>query len=461
MNKMKSIYISLVVLLFLGQISFAQEMLTLEQCRSLAIEQNNAIKKARLQKDEAVANIKTARTAYLPSLSAAASWTYMMQMDDITMPGNFLQTAVSEEAAKSGSFSGTTNIWSPGMELELGNISYISADITVSQSIYAGGRIRFLNEQADEGAKISNLSFNLTYAEVIELTDQAYWNVAAIQANVVLAERYIQMLKELEQQMKDMFEVGLTPASERLKVSVQKNEAELDLLKANNALKISKMYLNQIIGRGLNTEIHNIEKLSTDINLYELSMDVQEAAESRNELQILDKQLNVSELEKKMIKADYLPQLGVGASYSTMSVNKLEDNWNLQPTVSAQLSIPIFNWGQSKHKQTAAQLRIRQLESDRKNTRELISLEIQQVRIKVQEAYEAILLAKRNIKEADESLIETKNSFEVGLNTTSDLLNAQAYWQGAQAQLITALADYEVSQTQWLKATAKIVPNSH
>lgn len=60
-------------------------------------------------------------------------------------------------------------------------------------------------------------------------------------------------------------------------------------------------------------------------------------------------------------------------------------------------------------------------------------------------------------QKAEESLEETKVSFKV-LNNTIDLLNAQAIWQSANAQLISSLAQYEVLQTTWLKVTGNLNP---
>jgi outer membrane protein TolC len=88
----------------------------------------------------------------------------------------------------------------------------------------------------------------------------------------------------------------------------------------------------------------------------------------------------------------------------------------------------------------------------------MINLEVQQVKIQLEEAYESIEIAKKNIKEAEESLEETKASFEVGLNTTTDLLNAQAQWQAANSRLIEALAQFEILQTSWQKVTGNLKP---
>ncbi len=442
----------------LGSQLFAQNAMTLEECRKQAVEHNKELKKADYQRQEAVANQKTARAAYLPNVSASANAMYLPDVDGFSIPGGFLPTAASEEAALNGEYTGLSNVWSPGMSLGLNNLSVLYGSVTLTQPVYVGGKIKNANKQADAGVQIYEHNYDLKYADIIEKTDQVYWNIASISANVKLAEKYIEMLSELEDQMNQMYELGLTPASEKLKVSVQKNEAELNLLKAKNGLKISKMYMNQILGQDLTTEIEIVDSLSYDTKMMNLNNGIETALTNRDELGILQKQVEISKLDKKIALADFLPQVGISAGYSSYYVSDLVEDPTFSPSFAGQITIPIFHWGEGKHKQDAAKLKILQAQTELDNTNELISLEVQQVKIQIEEAYESIQIAKKNIKEAEESLDETKASFEVGLNTTTDVLNAQADWQGANSKLIEALAQFEVLQTSWQKVTGNLKP---
>jgi outer membrane protein TolC len=435
----------------------AQSKMTLKECRDKAVEYNRELKIAHYNMQEAIANKKAAKTAYLPKLEASGTAMYMPNMDDISMPGGFLPTASSADAASKGQFTGQSNVWSPGMNIELGNMTIIYGSVNLTQPIYAGGKILYSNKQATAGVNIYSSAYTLKYSEIIEKTDQAYWNMLAIAENVKLAEKYIAMLTELEEQMTEMYNLGLTPASEKLKVTVQKNEAQLNLLKAKNGLRISKMYLNQVIGQDINSEITVADSLEMSAKMPELSGGVLAAQTNRAELNILKNKLAIAEYDKKITMADYKPQLGVSAGYTTSYISNFAEDFEFRPSISGQLTIPLFNWGQRKHKRNAAKLKIKAAETELSNTNELINLEVNQVRIEIEEAYEAILIAQKNIKEAQESLDETQASFKVGLNTTTELLNAQADWQNANAQLIGSFANYEVLKTKWDKVTGKLV----
>ena len=456
----KSKIIIITVVLFASAVAlpnvFGQKVMTLEDCRQQALQFNKELKNAALQNKEATVNRQVARTAYLPKVGFSSSLMHRPNMDPITMPGYFLQTADSEEDALNGNFSGTSNIWKPGTTIDLKSLTLINSSFELSQPVYAGGKIRYSTQQANVAVKIAGLSLNMKYSDVIEQTDKAFWQVATVEENIKIAEDYIKMLTELEDQMTAMYEAGLQPASEKLKVTVQKNEAELNLLKVRNSLKLAKMYLNQILGQPLDTDIQISHDKNTNVQLFNLEDGIIQAGNKRNELKILGKQKELSELDAKISRADYLPTVGISAQYTSYWLKDLYEEVDFQPMLAVQVSIPIFQWGQGKKKMQAAQLKVQQAETDLKNTNDLINLEVMQVKVQVEEAYETIRIARKSVAEAKESLDETNASFDVGLNTTAELLNSQAKWTETKAKLTEAVANFEILKTRWQSVTGNL-----
>ncbi|NJO91932.1 MAG: TolC family protein [Chloroflexia bacterium] len=242
----------------------------------------------------------------------------------------------------------------------------------------------------------------------------------------------------------------------KTKSECAKNEAELQLVKAKNGLKIAKMYMNQLIGQELNTDFQINYSDSLEVDMIELSNGLESALANRSELKMMQNQVTMSEYDKKLAMADYLPTAGVSLQYTGSWIKNIQEDVSFRPMLAAQVTIPLFNWGQGRHKQKAANFKIQQAQTELENTNELISLEVLQVKVQIEEAYEAIQIAKKSIKEAEESLDETKASFEVGLNTTTELLNAQADWQKANANLISAMAQFKILTTSWEKVTGKL-----
>ncbi len=420
----------------------AQKQLSLQDTRDLALEFNKTLKISALQKIEAEAQKKEAFTKYLPTFDGSATASYMPTMDDISIPAMTLPSAADH--------SKLSNAYFPGKPLKTEKLSILQGGVTAQQAIYAGGQVRLGNKMAQTGVEISEQAFQLQEANVILNTDEAYWNLAAMNETVKLAEKYVQMLDSLEGKLIDMYELSLIPKSEKLRVTVQKNDAELKLLRARNGCRIMQMNLSRIIGLPLNTKITVTETVETNPTLPNMSGSMDKAINGRQELKILNGKVQISDYQKKMENAKFMPQIGAQVAYQYSKYGELYSDGMV--TLGASLSIPIFHWGEKKHKKSAAQARIQQAQINLSDSQDLVQLEVQQVMIQLQEEYESILWAQKNKQEAQESLEETQASYDVGLNTTTDLLNAQASWQNAYSTEIQALTNFQVLKTRYKKA---------
>lgn len=433
--------------------SYAQELITLEKAREMALEYNKTLKVADLKRQEAGANQKQARTAYLPMIDANGTVMFMPQLDNVEVPGFHLPTADN-----SGNITGLSDVYFPGVSIETERLRLYQAQLGMQIPIYAGGRIRYANKMADKGVEIAQQAYQLETEQVVLNTDMVYWQMVALKENLKVANKYIIMLDSLESRLKAMYDIGLVPKSEQLKVSVQKNEAELNLMRANNAYQLVQMNLCQTIGLPLNSTIEMDGKLNENPEMISLEGALFKALNGRSELHILDKQVEINDYKKKTISAEYRPSLGAQVSYGYTHVpNLITDQF--MTTASAQLSIPIIHWGEKKHKMDAARFQMQQSELKLEETREFIQMEVQQYMLQLSESYESIFLAKKGKLEAEENLEEVKVSYEAGLNTTTDLLNAQASWQKAQAELLTALANYEIAKTTFYKGIGQLTIN--
>jgi outer membrane protein TolC len=452
---MKNIY-SLLLYVLITTHAIGQEKLSLKESRNLALEYNQKIKIADEMIEESNANVKFAYTHFLPNFSASASYNFYHDIDDLKMPGSFLPTANSLTEARQGIYSGTSNVYFPGLDIKMGNIDYYSANLNVSQPIYFGGKIRSSYHMSQMGAQISSYNKDLQSSDVLLETDQAYWNLVSVKEKVVLADKYTKMLSALVRDLQNAFELEITTKNELLKAQVQLNQAKLDLFRAQNALVLSKMALCQVIGKEIMT---NVVAIDTTISIAQNNVDadyMQKALVQRPELLMLDNQVKISKEQIKSTRADYLPQLGVGASYGyTSKIENLIGSSKMF-AVKASLSVPIFHWQERKHKVAADKFRSKQTELELDRTKDLIKLEVQQSYFNLQEALQQIELAKVSMNQANENVELTQNSFYEGLANTTELLDAQAFWQNAHSELIDSKINYKLKEVSFQKSIGEL-----
>ena len=422
----KTIYLAFIA--FLPFTGMAQTPVTIQECRREALSANKKIQTSILQVRKAEAAKREAGTAYFPAINGSANAIFIPDLEELKQLG-----------------------------IDKDNLQIYQAQLSAQQPIYAGGKVRLSNQMARQGVEIAEKAKEQQQAEIILKTDEAYWQLVAMQEQQKVVNRFTEALDSLEEQLQASYDLGLTPRSELLKVTVQKNEAEMTALEVNNAVRLLQMNLAQIIGRPVSEELMAVTtpEMKNTKNTLPAGNETAESNIQRPEINILERQTQIKNLEKKLTRAAYLPQLGAQVSYGYSEVPDIaEGSWNMN--AMAQLSVPVFHWREKKHKMQQAEINEQMAILELENTRELVTLEISQARLKLEEGLKRIRLARKSLEEASETLSEVKISYNEGLNTITDLLNARVAHQRSEASLVKALSDYEVLITKWLRAIGQL-----
>ncbi|MCT4614968.1 MAG: TolC family protein [Marinifilaceae bacterium] len=440
----------IICLLSASQIGYSQKQISLEEGRKMALEYNKRLKIANAIHQKSISNSKLAFTYFLPSIDIAGEYNYYTGMDDISINGFFLPTANSLEEAKAAKYSGQSDVYFPGINLKLDDIKYHTANISLGQAIYMGGKIRNTYKASKTAITISEYNISLNENQVVYKTDTDYWNLVSMNERVKVAERYVSLLTNLVKDLNNAYELEIKTKNELLKAQVQLNNAELNLFKLKNAKVLSRMSLNQTLGIDLNTEIILTD---TVIKVDELRVEndfLSKALSERKELKILESQLAIKELELKNIKADYLPKITAGAAYTySGKIDGLTtDDSNL---IAGKISVnmPIFHWKEKKHKVKVKEFENLEAQIELEESKDFIRLEVQQSYFKLQESFKQLELSQKAMEQAQENLDITKTGFYEGLVSTTEYLDAQAFWQNASTELVVSKINCKLANIKY------------
>ncbi len=427
----------------------AQTAVTLEECHRDALAYNKSLDIARMDMDYAETAIKAARTAYFPKVDGSASALFLPDFEGISFAGFTLPTT---EEAQAGNFSGSSGVDVPGFDLGMSDLQLYMAGVSVEQPLFAGGRIRLANQKAERGADIAREALSLSRAEVLHGTNSAFWSLVAVQEQVSVLEGHVEALDSLEDQLRVQFELGIVPRSEMLKVSVQRNEAKLRMVEVHNLLNLTGMNLARLTGRDLDEPLRAVAESDAEVPLESfMSIAFDEDISRRPELQMLKQKHEMARLERLSIQGEYLPQVGVNMEYRYLRVPDLmSGSWNL--TLGAGVSMPIIHWRERKHRTDMARIDEMKHEAKLYDARDQVAVEVRQNRLNMQASAQSIEVAQINIEQAKETLSEVELSFEAGLNTVTDLLNARVAYQRAAASLAEARANLEILKSAYLKS---------
>ena len=478
----------------------AQQLLTLDSCRAMALRNNKQLGISRV-KQEVAANLrKSARTKYLPHVNALGGyeWTskeISLLNDDQKEALSNVGTSVSNMVGnKAGEVMGQVpvEIWQDLAKmgftpeviqqklsetmaplsnmLNAGGQNVVNAfrtdtrnmfagAIMVTQPVFMGGAIVAMNKMASIGEDLAANSAEAKRQATLYNIDQAYWQVISLRHKQKLAQSFFDLVKKLDSDVQKMIEEGVATRSEGLSVAVKLNEAEMALTKVNNGLVLSKMLLCQLCGLPLTEQVVLVDEERSDIvadgELATPTCDAALASTLRPELRMLQNTVDMSRQLTNILRAGNLPQLAVIGGYSVSNPNvyngfqkKFGGAWN----VGVLLRIPLWNWGDVMYKVRASKGATAIATLQLEEARELIDLQVSQSNFRVQEAMKNLQMAQSSTRKADENLRIANLGFSEGVISSTTVMEAQTAWLQAQSQKIDAEIDVKLSQVNLQKA---------
>ena len=461
----------------------AQRVLSLDSCRQMALRNNKQMSVSKVKQDVAANLRKSARTKYLPHVSAIGTYQYTSE------PISLLSETQKTEFSNLGTTIGTGLVQSmaelmlqhptlaqvvakvgPVTEEMLNGLGQKIVDafdtdtrhlfvgsVMFTQPLFMGGSIIAMNKMADINEKMAANSMEARRQATIYKLDQAYWQVVSLCHKQKLAESYLDLVKKLDTDVYKMIEEGVATKSDGLSVDVKVNEAEMTLTKVNDGLVLSRMLLNQLCGLPLDEEVILADEQKDQIAVVELTpaLNVDAAVSNRPELKMLQNAVDLSKQTTNILKAGNLPQLLLTGGYAASNPNmlngferKFRGFWN----VGVSLRVPIWNWGDVMYKVRASKGATSIASLELAEARELIELQVNQSTCKVDEANKKLTMAMKNIQRADENLRTANLGFHEGVITPTTVMEAQTAWLQAQSQKIDAEIDVKMSQVDLQKA---------
>ena len=464
----------------------AQRVLSLDSCRAMALRNNKQMSVQRVKQEVAKNIRKSARTKYLPHVSATGGYLYTSKeisilsdesketlsnlgTNSVTQLQSGLASAMPVLSALFGGtapvtsmmngMAGTLNQIGQGIvdELHTDTRHMFGGAILVTQPIFMGGAIVAMNKMADLGEDLAANSADARRQETLYQIDQAYWQVVSLRHKQKLAESFLELVKKLDGDVQKMIQEGVATRSEGLSVSVKVNEAEMAVMKVNDGLTLSKMLLCQLCGLPVEEQVTLADEETEDIATVGITETFQKSdyLENRPELKMLQNVVDINHQATNLLKAGNLPQVLLVGGYSASNPNvyngfqrKFSGAWN----IAVLMRVPIWNWGDVAYKVRAAKGATTIATLEMEEAREKMELQVNQSNFRVNEANKKLLLAQASQQRADENLRMATLGFQEGVISSTTVMEAQTAWLQAQSQRIDAEIDVQLSRVNLQKS---------
>ncbi len=436
------------------------EILTLEQCINIALNNNPNIGLAINTTKVYESKIGQTKSDYYPQLNMATGYS-------------------RNNPSTNSLIDPTTNQYS-------GNAS-------LNQLIYDFGK-------TSTKTKIQKLYLSSSSFDVDDATIQIVYNVKQAYYSALLAkinkDIYAQTIKQYEQHLKQakaFFETGTKSKIDVTTAEVNLSNSKLNFISANNAYKIAKATLNNTMGlneppeydvadtvtfkrpenfikQNINisnktephiqsasntvlktaVEKHNIIE-SLDFKKFDVKLDeaVKKAFDNRPDLKSLITRETASKESVKLAKKDYFPSLSGFASYGYGGQEfPIDSGWSF----GANINVPVFNGLLTKHKVNEARANLNVAKSNIEILKQNIYLQVKQAYINLTEAESRIPVAELIIKQAKENCELAIGRYKVGVGNSVELQDAQVSYNNAQLSYVKALYDYNTAHSALEKA---------
>ncbi len=496
MNSLKTTLCAIVAATLLPIGTSGQESLTLDQCRDMAIRNNKALEQARTKVEMAGYDRKIARANYYPNISATGAYMYNEKSialindelsDKLTGTGAALQGKVNEKvtslieaisqlpggsdilqsqmaqtiiaALSKGDI--TSAITSVGTELDdllhPDTHNLFIGTVSLQQPVFMGGKIVNANRMAKLAEELSRSQYDKEYQDLLTTVDQAYWQVVSVANKKKLAENFADLLEKMEKDVSIAVNEGVATESDALAIKVKANEANMMKTKATNGLILAKMLLCKEIGIDLNSDITLADESLDAVPVPQMSpeKEMEDIYQDRPETRSLDLAASIYEKKMKMARADMMPKVALMANYMVTNpnlYNGFQKKFGGMFNVGVAVNIPIFHGFEALQKTRKAKAEMTLYTSKLDEAKELINLQVTQLRKQLDEALEKLDMAESNLMSAEENLRTASVGFEAGVITTNTALAAHTAWLQAHSEYIDAGVELQLTSANLQKA---------
>lgn len=418
--------------------------LSLKQSCLLGIEQNVNVQHTALEKQKARYRLREAESKLYPQLEAYSSFSYYYAIPKLIIPGEiFGQTGLIPVEI------GTKFDWSNGFR---------ATQLLYNQSYFTSLKL------ARQMETLSELDLQQKKEEIIFQVSQLYYLCQATREQISLLEaskkNMDRLLKITELQSRSDL-IRKTDYS-RVAVGADNLQTQIDNLDQlyNNQLGL----LKYLIGLPMETEVvlSDIFAFSQENMLVDLFNRI--GLPEKTELQLLDKQIEITELTRKSVRQSYLPTLtGFGQLYYQGQRNEFDffkggdDKFYKVGVVGVNLTIPLFDGFEKRSKIKQYDLELMQLRNTRENRLEYFSKELVDALNQYRNNLEILRRQEKNIQVAEEIYDVSLQGYRQQVVSLSDLMMSENELTEARLSYSNALMQLKNAELEMRKVKGEML----
>jgi len=400
----------------------AQKQWTLQDCIDYAMANNITLQKSKLQKESATEDLKGAKAALLPTLSASTNQSLGYQPWKDTGMAYVTNGTVNTKVDKTSyngsySLSGQWTVWNGNR-----NINTVKLD-------------QFSEEQAE-------LQAQETANSIQERIAQIYSQILYLAENVKVNEQMLETSLKNEERGQEMVNVGKMSKADLAQLSAQRANDEYSIVEAKSQLMNYKLQLKQLLEITDNEQFDvAIPEIGDDqvlAQIPEMQTVYEQALLSRPEIERLQLAIKSSDVSVSIAKAGWMPSVNLTGGITTSTNSLSGTDWgsqiksNVNTSLGVGVTMPIYDGRSTKTAVNKAKISQLQAQLNLQDQQKTLYSDIQQYWLNAwtnQQKYQA---AKSSVESAQQSYDLLSEQFRLGLKNIVELMTGKDNLLSAQ-----------------------------
>ena len=399
----------------------------LQTCIDYALQQNITIRKNRLSAESAQVDVKTARAALFPNLSASVS-----------------QRVVNRPKSKTNTIIDGDNITSSQSKTSY-NGSY---GIDANWTLYNGGKRLNTIKQQQLNNRVAELNVAQSENSIKESIAQTYVQILYASEAVKVNESTLEVSQAECERARQLLEAGSIAKSDLAQLEAQVSTDKYQLVTAQATLQDYKLQLKQLLELDGEKEMTLYIPTLGDENVLSplpSKTDVYRSALTlRPEIEAGRLNVKASELDINIARSGYIPTISLSAGIGSTNTNgndftfgeQIKQNWN--NSLGVTVSVPIFNNRQTKSAVQKAKIQKQNSELDLLDNQKNLYKTIEGLWLDANSAQQRYVAAIEKLRSTQTSYDLIQEQFNLGMKNTVELLTEKNNLLNAQQETLQA-----------------------
>ncbi len=417
----------------------AQEKLTLGQCLNIGIENNLSLKIAKGEIVKGKHNISENRSRLLPQINFSASLN-----DNFDPP-----VSVTDGTAYGKTYNVTKTLQYNS-----------SAALALQMPLYSQTALTAISI-AKTLDQLNQLSYEKAREDLMVQISKMYYLIQNTTEQISIVNDNIRRFKELRDITQAFYDNGMALEIDLKRINVKIETMDVQLANAKAMLSEQYNMLKYVMDYPAEKDIVVEEKVVDKVD------DAQLTGLNTNlyELQLLQKKLDMAELQKKMAKDGYLPTLALSANWAyTAYTDKFKNwfhsgesnHWYRSNGIGLQLRVPVFDGFEKRSKIRKAQVDIDNAKLSYENALKSMQTQYANAINDLANNQRNYVKQRDNYHLAEDIYGVTVDRYREGIVSMVEVLQDEMSMSDAQNNYLTAHYNYQVSNLAVLKLTGKL-----